>query len=282
MFFTRTIFTQVLPWVHSSYRKKHTVLALSNRINYPGEIFAERLEKGKGVFYSQTETPMVAIKYRSHKDKASGKEKVVYILSTFHQPQMEEVNVFTKDGIAVKKPTAIKGYNIHMGGEDRVDQQLHTLQCLRKSYKWYRKLAFRPVAQMVLNSYKIYEKKKGIKITFINFVLVVIKQLLTTLPPQPQPANIVPHDDCVRLVGRHFPAVREPADPPKKRPTKNCRVCYAQGKRTDEGKPLKTVYICPDCPSNPGLHPESCFKLYHTRLNYELVDGDEDVPEPEE
>ena len=52
--------------------------------------------------------------------------------------------------------------------------------------------------------------------------------------------------------------------------------------RTDGGKPLKTVYICPDCPSNPGLHPESCFKLYHTRLNYELVDGDEDVPEPEE
>jgi len=28
-----------------------------------------------------------------------------------------------------------------MGGVDQVDQQLHNIQSLRKSYKWYKKLA---------------------------------------------------------------------------------------------------------------------------------------------
>lgn len=35
------------------------------------------------------------------------------------------------------------------------DQQSHSLQVLRKSYKWYRKLAFRLITQMVLNSQKV-------------------------------------------------------------------------------------------------------------------------------
>ena len=55
-----------------------------------------------------------------------------------------------------------------------------------------------------------------------------------------------------------------------KHPTKVCKVCYAQGKPTTSGLPLRTSYVCGDCPSQPALHVEYqgqyCFKIYHTKL----------------
>ena len=55
---------------------------------------------------------------------------------------------------AIYKPVAIKTYNQHMGGVDRVDQQLHNIQVLRKSNKSYRKLSFYLSIQMILNAHK--------------------------------------------------------------------------------------------------------------------------------
>ena len=52
---------------------------------------------------------------------------------------------------------------------------------------------------------------------------------------------------------------------------KICRVCYAYGKRTAKGHPFKTVYVCKFCPSQPGLHPDECFQVYHTCLDYTNV-----------
>lgn len=239
----------------------------SNRYNYPAALIGENLQKGEGCFYVQNETAMIATKYRSHKDKASGKEKVVYMLSTCHQPEMEVVDAYSEEGRVVEKPTAIKSYNIHMGGVDRVDQQLHTLQCLRKSYKWYRKLAFRLVTQMVLNAYKIFIKSTNVNCTFMEYVIEVVKHLVVSRPALPQIQH--QNDDVYRLTGRHFPSVKQAAEgAADQRPSKNCRVCYARGIRTNKGKPLKTVYICRSCPSEPGLHPDKCFELYHTSIDY--------------
>ena len=67
----------------------------------------------------------------------------------------------------------------------------------------------------------------------------------------------------------HFPATKQPSQDAKDtRPTKNCKVCYARGIHTNKGKPVKTVHICNTCPSEPGLHIDKCFELYHTQLNY--------------
>ena len=45
-------------------------------------------------------------------------------------------------GNIVKKPGAIVCYNANMGGIDRMDQQLHGIQMLRKTFKWYQKIFF--------------------------------------------------------------------------------------------------------------------------------------------
>ena len=41
-----------------------------------------------------------------------------------------------------------------MGGVDLVDQQLDQVNVLRRTYKWYKKLALRLVMQGMLNSHK--------------------------------------------------------------------------------------------------------------------------------
>jgi len=53
---------------------------------------------------------------------------------------MLQVDAYNPNGNPVFKPEAITSYNSHMGGVDMVDQQLHNLHTLRKTYKWYRKL----------------------------------------------------------------------------------------------------------------------------------------------
>ena len=87
---------------------------LDLRYNYPKEIVDEELEKGDAVFYQiqDDDSLMVACKYRATKDKSSGQQKVVYMLSTCHQPSMEIVNNDHSE-IPVLKPVAVKQYNTH-------------------------------------------------------------------------------------------------------------------------------------------------------------------------
>lgn len=85
-------------------------------------------------------------------------------------------------------------------------------------------------------------------------------------PYHPHPARLL-GEDYLRLTRRHFPAMKQPsATASNKHPTKVCKVCYARGIRTAKGLPVRTTYVCADCPSEPGLHIENCFKLYHTEL----------------
>ena len=102
---------------------------------------------------------------------------------------------------ALYKPVVIKAYNQHMGGVDRVDQQLHNIQLLRKSYKWHRKLAFRLSIQMILNAHKVYAQETRSSISFMDFVLEVVKLLVTRVPPPPTIISGPPEENCVRLNG---------------------------------------------------------------------------------
>ena len=63
----------------------------TNRYNYSKDIINETLEKGDAVFYLNTDEAMIACKYWSAKDKASGQQKVVYMLLTCHQPLMVNI-----------------------------------------------------------------------------------------------------------------------------------------------------------------------------------------------
>ena len=157
---------------------------------------------------------------------------------------------------AIYKPVAIKAYNQHIGGVDRVDQQLHNIQVLKKSYKWYHKLAFCLSIQMILNAHKVYAHET--RILFTDFVLEVVKLLVTRASPPPTIIRGPTEENYVRLNGRHFPMLKEAsATASNKHPTK---VCYAQGKSTTSGLPLRTSYVCGD------FHHSQDF-MFNTRAN---------------
>ena len=151
-----------------------------------------------------------------------------------------------------------------MGGVDLVDQQLDQVNVLRRTYKWYKKLALRLVMQGMLNSHKIYQLNGG-KHDILKFMHDVVAVLISHTP---RLNRCLPTDDTIqRLGGRlHVPGKRRMNDSNADKmanKSKRCRVCIAQ-KRTFG---LKTVYVCLDCPSQPGLHFE-CFRTYHTKLDY--------------
>jgi hypothetical protein len=196
----------------------------NNRKNYCKTIKHFALEKGQATFFEgEFKTPKVdpdgnpavnddvptqkllACKFRAIQDKANKKPKIVFMLSSLHNASMVDTGKTDNDGYPIIKPAMIKAYNQHMGGVDRVDQQLHTVQALRKSYKWYKKLAFCLILQAALNAHKIFievtPNEKDKKLSFIDFLFRCIKQMVNTQLLDP----IVPrNDDLSRLHGRHF------------------------------------------------------------------------------
>ena len=94
--------------------------------------------KGKSCFYQCGD--VLAVKYRGAKDTSRGKPKTVCLLTTAHTAQMRNTAIRDQEGNALQKPACILSYNTKMGGVDMVDQQLHSLTVMRKSYKWYKKV----------------------------------------------------------------------------------------------------------------------------------------------
>ena len=181
---------------------------------------------------------------------------------------MEETGKKDRNGIEVMKPAMIRSYNMFMGGVDRVDQQLHGLRTIRKTYKWYKKLTMRIISQAALNAHKVFQHRTGNnQVDFLHFLHDLIAMLVTL---NPVIENDVPLDPTIqRLTGRHFPHQKQPTGGnTSKRPAKPCHVCYARNIRTAKGGKVNTVYVCPSCHSEPGLHPDVCFEAYHTKLDY--------------
>ena len=150
-----------------------------------------QLDKDAAAFFLCENPKMVACKYHAPKDKASGKQKVVYMLSTCHQPDMTDVTIGGQLG---RKPICVKYYNHHMGGVDKVDQQLHFQHTLRKSYKWYHKLALWLISQVILNAHKVYLPHTGSNIVFLDFMRNTIASLLASTPKIIIP-DVQIHDD---------------------------------------------------------------------------------------
>lgn len=188
----------------------------NDRNDYSKGIVQENLEKGKGTFFKYNESKMIAVKYRAIKDNTNKKPKVVYLLSTTHQPQMIQIDAYNPTGESVHKPQAIISYNSHMEGVDMVDQQLHGAPTIHKTYKWYRKLGIGLLTQAVLNSHKVYKFHTGFNESFLEFLHEIVPIVLDRIP--------VDHHE--RLTERHFPVTKKPTEGIKdKHPTKECRVC---------------------------------------------------------
>ena len=123
------------------------------------------------------------------------------MLSTCHQPDKRDV---TTGGQPGRKPICVKYYNHHMGGVDKVDQQLHYQYTLRKSYKWHRKLALPLISQVILNAYKVYLAHTESNTVFLDFMRNAIASLLASTSKMIISDVQIPDDTHAHLTGRHF------------------------------------------------------------------------------
>lgn len=196
-----------------------------NRKGYPTrEMDGENLKPGEIANYEHKDNQMLAVKYREAKNRASGGPKIVCMLSNMHTTDKVDTGKETRTGIKIIKPVCVSEYK-YMGGVDNMAQMLQPVFPMRKTLKWYKKVACQLLMQMILNAYKIYQQTMGNipqSHTFPWF-LVETATLWTryvVAEAAAQSAN--------RLRPGHMP-VGVPQTGKKRRSQKDCRVCSAKG-----------------------------------------------------
>lgn len=186
------------------------------------------------------------------------------MLSTFHNSNTSVVKD-KKTQNNINKPNVIIDYVSHMGGVDRADHFISSYNFASKSLKWWRKLYFWLLEVSVVNSYILYnEYQKGQNkppVVHKRYRKMLISELVgdvrNTNRKRGRPSS---KGDKERLNGKIHIINKMPNNKHK-----DCAVC---SNRSVKGGRKETVFWCETCPRNPGLHPENCFKLYHTQKNY--------------
>lgn len=160
----RTIYTDnfytSVTLAHSLLKKRtHLVGTLrQNRRHNPTEVTKAKLKKGE-IIGRESNTGVVVSKWKDKRD--------VLMLSTKHT--LEMVDVRQRGGV-VRKPSAIFDYNKSKGYIDISDQMKSYSTALRKSVKWYRKIAIELLlGSALVNSYIMHQQITNQKMSITSF-----------------------------------------------------------------------------------------------------------------
>jgi len=181
------------------------------------------------------------------------------MLTTQFEDKMVHVGKNDQQGNKIMKPVAVMHYNESMGPIDKTDMLLSSVECVRRTIKWYKKLFFHLIDLSLLNAYSAYKTCTGLKISLADFQFQLIREIFKKYAKQKQ--NICRRSNTCfpeRLQGRHFPSTVPPTSK-KVKPQRKCLVCQNKyNKRKD------TTYMCIKC--DVGLCPVPCFEIYHTQF----------------
>lgn len=139
----------------------------SNRLHMPK--IDEKLKKGDVAFRNSDICSVM--KWKDRRD--------VTMITTMHENKMitlDRIDRATNEN--VKKPMCVVDYNSKMGAVDRSDMLISSIDSLRKSIKWYKKLFIHTLDICVLNSHGMFSTKHPIKYPLAKFQLNLIRQLL--------------------------------------------------------------------------------------------------------
>ena len=191
--------------------------------------------------------------------------RVVTMLSSVYNTlcEDEERILGNQQSTIVAKPVVISQYTKYMGGVDKADHYCGSYAFLRKTAKWWRKMFFWLFEVAIVNSFILYNvqrKEKGLRIvTHKKYRKNLVIQLVGNVRNKNSRKRGRNSDaeSIERLSGRHFVAKI-----PNGR-TKGYAICSDRKMKRKE-----TVYYCETCGRKPGLHPDKCFKKYHTEKHY--------------
>jgi hypothetical protein len=102
----------------------------------------------------------------------------VYMLTTLHTDSMKQSGkVDRTTSTPIIKPECVMDYNRNMRAVDKTHVMVSSLECVRKPFRWHRKLFFHLLDLTVLNSYILYRVHTGENITRANFQLTLIREI---------------------------------------------------------------------------------------------------------
>lgn len=162
-------------------------------------------------------------------------KREVNMLSSNHTFDMMSVGKNRETGRQKFKPTCIVDYNNYMGAVDQSDMVLSSIECVRKTDKWYKKVFFHLLDLAVLNSYQMYKTTTPDYVPIEKFHLRLVKELIDKYHvPLPRTGGGRPRVEEVgelRLTERHFPSYVPPTEKKTKTNKKMCclRETWQQG-----------------------------------------------------
>lgn len=135
---------------------------------------AEKLKKGELTFRS-TSDKLLAVKYCDKRE--------VYMLTTAYDYNTAPTGkVDRSTDSQIMKPECIVRYNKFMGAVDKTDMLLHSVECIRRTTKWYKKLFFHFLDLALLNSHVLYKEITKKSIPLAKFQTDLIREILAKYP----------------------------------------------------------------------------------------------------
>lgn len=220
--------------------------------------FTEHLRKGQ-IEAKHTDN-ILAVRWLDRRE--------VCMLTTIHQNEMKETcKKDRQTGENITKPHCVIDYNVNMGAVDKTDMMVTSVECIRKTVKWYKKLFFHLLDITLLNSQCLYNVKFGKNISLADYQLALIREIIqkyhiprTTGKKKGRPSA---GDQPLRLKERHFPSLVPPTEK-KKNTVRYCHVC--SNSSLAPKKRRESRYECIKC--DVGLCVHHCFEKYHTLQNF--------------
>lgn len=210
-------------------RSTHVVGTLrKNRKKLPKSVVQAKLKKGE-IIGKQNKKKVVVMKWHDKRD--------VLFLSTKHTDEMREVH--HREGPR-NKPSAIVDYNNAKAFVDMSDQMTAYSNSLRKSVKWYRKVAFELITgTSLVNALLLFNKINNKKLSITRFKENLCMQLL----------EIRDTPNLINLRQEHKLTQNTVNDAPKRG---RCKTCYQknsenQGRNYAVKNTKRITYVCKGC-----------------------------------
>lgn len=217
-----------------------------NRRGLPKKVISTKLKRGH-YYAEESQDGITVLKWKDKRD--------VLMLSTKHSVRFVEI---TKRGKLVRKPKIVLEYNKAKGGVDLADQMASYSTPLRKSIRWYKKIAFDMLLNIALiNAHVLYQSvnKKKIKVT--DFRITILKSFCANQQAD-EPALTRP---------KRKKHILEKFEGPSRKTRRNCGECYKtnvknMGRLQARNKTKKVNTFCGVCPEKPILCHNCFFKVH--------------------
>jgi len=221
-----------------------------NAKGFPKDITNAKIKKGE-IKGKEDDKGVVVIIWKDKRD--------VRMVSTKHGIEMISTGKTSRNGDVIKKPEAIIFYNKNKQGIDVSDQMTSYFTPLRKTIRWYHKVAFQLLlGTAVVNSLLIYKELTGNTIQISNFRQQIIEELVKS-----QDFNLVsPSSRKHKLI-----ETDEKSGQGNKKKRRRCVKCYEKlvsekGRAVAQKNCKTTTLYCNSCEKNPAFCLE-CFQASH-------------------